>query len=75
MAKKFYTLTEAANSLGISRNAVHQAIKQKRLKAKRGKFKVERTITRTVTGWIIEATELKKYRVSDMHVWVGKKID
>jgi len=75
MTKKLYTLTEAAKAIGISRNAFHKAIKQKRIKAKRGRFKVERIITRTITCWVIEATELKKYRVSDLHVWVGKKID
>jgi excisionase family DNA binding protein len=34
--KSFYTITEAAKELGITRAAVHRAIKQRRLEAERG---------------------------------------
>ena len=71
MAKQFYTLTEAAKHLGTTRQAVHEAIKSKRLKAKKGTFVVERT----VKGWHIAAKDLDAYQVSELHREVGKKND
>jgi len=69
--KTFYTITEAANFLGTTRQAVHEAIKGKRLKAKKGSF----TVTRTVKGWHIAARDLDAYRVSELHREAGKKND
>lgn len=76
MAKKF-TVAEAATYLGISTNAVRKAIKAKppRLVATKGKYAVERTIRRTLTGYLINEKELKKYRVSERHLDAGKKTD
>jgi len=36
--KPYYTITEAAKELGITRAAVHRAIKQGRLEAERGEI-------------------------------------
>ena len=69
--KKIYTITEAAKKLKVSRAAIHAAISQKRLKAKKGKF----IVTREVIGWHISAKELDKYRVSELHQEAGKKND
>ena len=62
---KSYTITEAAKKLGISRQAVHAAIKRGLIEAERGE------IVQTV--WLIPAKSLKSYRVSDVHQSVGKK--
>ena len=67
-----YTITEAAKSLGITRSAVHRAIKQGRLEAERGE--IVRTITTRTKGWKIARKSLDAYRVSLLHQWVGKKI-
>jgi hypothetical protein len=65
-------MTEAAKELGITRAAVHRAIKQGRLEAARGEIiKVVQTKT---TGWKISPASLNSYRVSLLHQWVGKKI-
>jgi hypothetical protein len=74
MAKK-YTITEAAKYLGVSANAVRKAIKTGRLTPIKGKYVVERTIRRTLTGYLITAAELNKYRVSERHRYAGKKTD
>jgi predicted DNA-binding protein YlxM (UPF0122 family) len=66
-----YTITEAAKKLGISRAAVFDAIKSKRLRAKKGKF----TVAREVIGWHIATKDLDQYRVSDLHQEAGKKND
>ena len=78
MAKKptnFLTISEAAARLGVTRSAIHAAIKSKRLKAKKGKFQVERTIKRTLTGWRIDESDLDKYVVDATRQDAGKKID
>ena len=67
-----YTITEAAKSLGITRAAVHRAIKQGRLEAERGE--IVRIIRSKTKGWKISASSLNAYRVSLLHQWVGKKI-
>lgn len=36
--KRYYTITEAAKELGVTRAAVHRAIKQGRLEAERGEL-------------------------------------
>jgi predicted transcriptional regulator len=73
--KKVYTISEAAKELGISTNAVRKAIKKGRLAATEGKYVVERTIRRTLTGHLITEKELNKYRVSERHLYAGKKTD
>jgi excisionase family DNA binding protein len=70
--QRSYTITEAAKQLGISRAAVHRAIKQGRLEAERGE--IVRTITSRTRGWKISPKSLTEYRVSLLHQWVGKKI-
>jgi len=47
-----YTIAEASRELGISTNAVRKAIKKGRLVATKGKYVVERTIRRTLTGYL-----------------------
>jgi excisionase family DNA binding protein len=70
--KSYYTITEAAKELGITRAAVHRAIKQGRLEGERGEIiKIIRTKTK---GWQISRPSLDSYRVSLLHQWVGKKI-
>lgn len=73
--KKGYTLTEAANELGLTRGAVHKAIKTGRLKALRGK--ITKTIVHETTGWVITKPALEAYRasISLSHQERGKKTD
>ena len=66
-----YTLSEAARKLGISRQAVHEAIKKGLLEAH--KAKITKTIVQVTRGWIIHAEALDKYQVSDSHIIRGKK--
>jgi biotin operon repressor len=69
---RYFTSTEAAKELGITRAAIHRAIKQGRLEAERGEIiKIVQTKT---SGWKISAPTLNSYRVSLLHQWVGKKI-
>ena len=70
--KRQYTITEAAEALGITRAAVHHAIKQGRLEAERGE--ILRVISVKTKGWKISSKSLNEYRVSLLHQWVGKKI-
>jgi predicted transcriptional regulator len=69
--KRHYSITEAAKELGITRAAVHRAIKQGRLDANRGE--IVRVVTTKTKGWKISAKSLNSYRVSLLHQWVGKK--
>ena len=63
--KRYYTITEAAKELGITRSAVHRAIKQGRLEAERGEIiKIVRTKKR---GWKISQRNITAYRVSLLH--------
>ncbi len=73
--QKFYSISEAAAVLGISRVAVHRAIRQHRLEAARGTFEVVRVVKTKVKGWRISAKALRDYRVSELHQMAGKKID
>jgi predicted DNA-binding protein YlxM (UPF0122 family) len=66
--KKIYTITEAADELGISRQAVHQAIKKKLLNARWEKVPVPQKVL------VISAESLKEYEVSLRHQTAGKKI-
>jgi len=60
--KPYHTITEAAKELGITRAAVHRAIKQGRLEAERGEIiKLVRTKTK---GWKISQPSINSYRVS-----------
>ncbi len=65
--KRYYTITEAAKKLHITRAAVHDAIKQHRLKATWGKF------IQVTEGWQIPAGSLRDYEVSLSHQERGKK--
>jgi excisionase family DNA binding protein len=70
---KSYTITEAAKKLGISRQAVHGAIRKGQLEAKRGKIVQTRIVKSTVMGWKISPESLEDYRVSALHQTAGKK--
>lgn len=62
---KSYTLTEAAKKLGISRQAVHEAIQK-------GQLKAEKTeVTQTI--WLIPESAIQDYHVSASHKRRGKK--
>jgi len=50
-SNKKYSIAEAAQKLGVTRQAVHTAIQEKRLKAKHGTFEIQRIFK--VKGWII----------------------
>jgi excisionase family DNA binding protein len=63
--KTHFTIAEAAARLGISRAAVHEAVRTGRLEAKRGQ--VMRTI------WLIPARALRSYKPSSSHQQRGKK--
>jgi predicted transcriptional regulator len=68
MAKKTsYTITEAAKKLGVTRAAVHLAIKKKRLSAKWGKT------TQIVEALLIDPKDLEVYRVDLERQRSGKK--
>jgi excisionase family DNA binding protein len=67
--QKDFTLTEAAKRLGITRAAVHEAIRKGRLQAKWG----ERTRTVKDEVLLISAEELKAYRVDSARQHSGKK--
>jgi excisionase family DNA binding protein len=54
VSNKKYSIAEAAKELGITRQTVHAAIRQKRLKAKRGTFTVERIVRTKIKGWMID---------------------
>jgi hypothetical protein len=78
MAKKpetFLTITEAAKRKGVSRAAIYNAIRQKRLIAEKGVFTTTKVIKITRKGWRIPESELDKYQPSDLHVYIGKKKD
>ena len=64
---KSYTITEAAKSLGVSRQAVHEAIKNGLLKAKWGEVIV------TKKALLISEESLNSYQVSIRHQTAGKK--
>jgi hypothetical protein len=72
--KNHFTITEAAKKLGVTRQAVHDAIRKKQLKAKRGKIVQIKTVKTTIVGWQISPESLKEYEVSRLHQDAGKKI-
>lgn len=57
--KKSYTVSQAAEHLGISRSAVHKAIKTGRLKAKSAVLKLR--------SWAIDSVNLESFQVSESH--------
>jgi hypothetical protein len=65
--KTTFTITQAAKKLGISRQAVHEAILKGQLEAEKGE------IVQTV--WLVPSTALKAYRVSLSHKQRGKKTE
>jgi hypothetical protein len=75
VSNKRYSIAEAAKELGIPRQTIHAAIKQKRLKAKHGTFEVERIVRTKIGGWVIEESDLREYEktFSYHHQEAGKK--
>lgn len=67
--KTQFTITEAAKKLGVTRAAVHEAIKKGRLDAKWGET-VQVIRKRSL---LISAADLKNYRVDASHQDRGKK--
>jgi excisionase family DNA binding protein len=67
--KKTYTITEAAKKLGITRAAVHDAIKKGRLEANWG----EAVQVIRKRALLISAADLKNYRVDASRQDRGKK--
>lgn len=68
-SKNTYTITEAAKKLGITRAAVHRAVRKKRLDAEWGE------IVREVRSkaLLITAGSLNSYRVDESRQARGKK--
>jgi hypothetical protein len=64
-AKKTFTIAEAAKKLGISRQAIHEAIKTDKLKAKRGR------VVKIV--WLVSVSAIKNYQVSLSHQQRAKR--
>jgi excisionase family DNA binding protein len=65
-SKRSFTLMEAAQRLGISRAAVHKAIRTGRLRARYRLVKLR--------AWLIDESDLRAYRVSPSHQEAGKKL-
>jgi predicted transcriptional regulator len=72
-SNKKYSIAEAAKELGLTRQTVHAAISQKRLKAKLGTFIVERIVRTKMKGWTIDEADLRAYEISPQHQDAGKK--
>jgi len=62
---KYFSVGQAAKELGISRQAVHKACEEGRLKAQKRKV--------TKTEYQIPYDALRSYSVSDLHQAVGQK--
>ena len=62
---KFYSVTQAAESLGVTRQAVHLAIKKGTLKA--------RKVEVVKTEWQITSASIDAYKVSNARQTAGKK--
>jgi len=63
--KTHFTITEAAKKLGVTRAAVHDAIRKGRLNAEWGEIRQE--------ALLISAADLKNYRVDESRQDRGKK--
>jgi len=74
-AIKYFSISETARRLKVTRSAVHAAIKRGSLKAKKGTHQVERTIRRTVKGWQISESEVARYEKKTrlLRQLIGKK--
>jgi hypothetical protein len=70
--QKTYTITAAAKKLGITRQAVHKAIRRGLLDAERAT--ITETVIRETKGWVVSDKALKDYEVSLSHQERGKKI-
>jgi hypothetical protein len=68
--QKIYTITEAAKKLGITRAAVHEAIRKGRLEAEWG----ETVQVIRKKSLLIAAKNLDSYRVSSHNQASGKKL-
>jgi excisionase family DNA binding protein len=73
MPERLYSVSEAAKLLGVSRQSIHNAINRGILKATKGKIEVTRIVKTIQRGLSISERELRKYRPSEMHQWLGKK--
>jgi hypothetical protein len=71
--KIHFTIAEAAKELGMTRAGIHAAIRQKRLRAKRGTFTVERVVRTKIRGWLIDEADLQAFHLSEQHQDAGKK--
>jgi predicted XRE-type DNA-binding protein len=56
--KRYFTITEAADELGLTRQGVHDLIRRGILRASRGKI----VHIKIVQGWKIPAKALEAYR-------------
>jgi excisionase family DNA binding protein len=66
-SKRHYTVTEAAQALGVTRAAVHKAIRNRRLKAEWGE------VVQVTKGLRIPAQSLRDYEVDSLQQERGKK--
>jgi excisionase family DNA binding protein len=73
MPEKFYSVSEAAKLLNVSRQSIHNAINRGILKATKGKIEVTRIVKTIQRGLRISEKEIHKYRPDSMHQWLGKK--
>lgn len=76
-SNKKYSIAEAAKDSHVTRQTIHAAIRQKRLKAKQGTFEVERIVKTKMKGWVIDEQDLRAYQqtISAHHQEAGKKND
>jgi hypothetical protein len=73
MPEKYYSVSEAAKLLGVSRQSIHLAVKRGVIKATEGKIVVTRLVKTEQKGLRISEKELRKYQPSALHSWLGKK--
>jgi predicted DNA-binding protein YlxM (UPF0122 family) len=71
ISKKTFTVTEAAKELGVTRAAIHEAIRKGRLEADWGE--TVQIIEVRKKSRTISLDSLQKYRVSLSHQQAGKK--
>jgi len=60
--KNFLTVTEAAEEMGVTRQAVHDLIKRGVIPATRGKISQTKIVKVTVEGWKIPIKAVKSHR-------------
>lgn len=73
MAEKFYSVSEFAKLLGVSRQSIHNAIKRGILEASEGDIETVRLVKTKQRGLRISERELKKYHPDETRQWVGRK--